>query len=340
MPPTRLPRRGPCSRGPPPIRFRNLSGRSMARLQVNFVEFASLPDVGGAAGAHDAARRRARHAPLFVNDMRGPLYSVSYDGKTVTPYLDINAPTGECSVQSQGNERGFQSFAFHPQFNQTRRPRLRQVLHAHRHEQHDSGGRLQARRRQPHARHGAARVDGEESRRRDLRRRTAARTDALRAAVREPQRRPSHLQSARRARRRRFRSALHRLRRRRQRRRSAEPCRRTSVRPSARFCASTRSARTAPTASTAFPPAIRSSATTTRARSAKSTPSACAIRSAFSGIRRTATCSSPTSARTPWKRSARSPPAPTSAGTSGRAASASSAASGVQPRQPARRSHG
>ena len=55
---------------------------------------------------------------MFVNDMRGPLYSVSYDGKTVTPYLDINAPTWGVSVQSQGNERGFQSFAFHPQFNQ------------------------------------------------------------------------------------------------------------------------------------------------------------------------------------------------------------------------------
>ena len=55
---------------------------------------------------------------MFVNDMRGPLYSVSYDGKTVRLYLDINAPAWGVSVQSQGNERGFQSFAFHPQFNQ------------------------------------------------------------------------------------------------------------------------------------------------------------------------------------------------------------------------------
>ena len=29
---------------------------------------------------------------LFVNDIRGPLYTVSDDGGTVTPYLDINAP--------------------------------------------------------------------------------------------------------------------------------------------------------------------------------------------------------------------------------------------------------
>jgi hypothetical protein len=56
---------------------------------------------------------------LFVNDMRGPLYSVSYDGKTVTKYLDVNAPDWGVKVQSGGAERGFQSFAFHPQFNRS-----------------------------------------------------------------------------------------------------------------------------------------------------------------------------------------------------------------------------
>ena len=55
---------------------------------------------------------------LFVNTMRGPLYSVSYDGKTVTPYLDVNAPEWGVPVQSQGTERGVQSIAFHPQFTQ------------------------------------------------------------------------------------------------------------------------------------------------------------------------------------------------------------------------------
>ena len=33
-------------------------------------------------------------------------------------YVDINAPNWGVSVQSQGRERGFQSFAFHPQFGQ------------------------------------------------------------------------------------------------------------------------------------------------------------------------------------------------------------------------------
>ena len=77
-------------------------------LRANLAEFATVPDVGG-----EAARMM-----LLVNDMRGPLYTVSYDGKTVTPYLDINASNWGVHVQSQGRERGFQSFAIHPQFNQ------------------------------------------------------------------------------------------------------------------------------------------------------------------------------------------------------------------------------
>ncbi|MGH9174255.1 MAG: PQQ-dependent sugar dehydrogenase, partial [Vicinamibacterales bacterium] len=59
---------------------------------------------------------------LFVNDMRGPLYSVSRDGKSVTLYLDVDAPAWEVNVNSSDSERGFQSFAFHPQFNQRGTP--------------------------------------------------------------------------------------------------------------------------------------------------------------------------------------------------------------------------
>jgi hypothetical protein len=53
---------------------------------------------------------------LFVSTMRGGLYSVGYDGKTVTQYLDIHAERWGIGVQFQGSERGLQSFAFHPQF--------------------------------------------------------------------------------------------------------------------------------------------------------------------------------------------------------------------------------
>ena len=88
-------------------------------IVVQFVEFASVPDLPGQA---QPARMLLVNEPgtrrLFVNDMRGPLYTVSYDGKTVTPYLDVNAADWGIGVQSQGAKRGFQSFAIHPQFNQ------------------------------------------------------------------------------------------------------------------------------------------------------------------------------------------------------------------------------
>jgi hypothetical protein len=59
---------------------------------------------------------------LFVNTMKGAIYSISYDGKTVTPYLDINAENWGVNVQSSSHDRGFQSFAFHPEFNQRGKP--------------------------------------------------------------------------------------------------------------------------------------------------------------------------------------------------------------------------
>jgi hypothetical protein len=58
---------------------------------------------------------------VFVSDMRGPLYRVGPDG-AVTLYVNIDDPQWGMDVQSQGRERGFQSFAFHPQFNQQGTP--------------------------------------------------------------------------------------------------------------------------------------------------------------------------------------------------------------------------
>ena len=87
-------------------------------IRVNVAEFASIPDAGGEAARMMLLVNEPGTRRLFVNDMRGPLYGVSYDGKTVVKYVDINAPNWGVSVQSQGRERGFQSFAFHPQFGQ------------------------------------------------------------------------------------------------------------------------------------------------------------------------------------------------------------------------------
>ena len=91
-------------------------------IRVRFVEFASIPDVDGEAARMMLLVDEPGTRRLFVNDMRGPIHTVSYDGRTVTPYLDINAPNWGVSVESSGRERGFQSFAMHPQFNQSGTP--------------------------------------------------------------------------------------------------------------------------------------------------------------------------------------------------------------------------
>src|SRR5262245_27025024 len=88
-------------------------------ITVKFVEFATIPDSGTAAPrvmtmVHEPSTRR-----FFASDMTGLLYAISSDGKTVTRYLDLNAPDWNVSVQSMGSERGLQSFAVHPQFNQS-----------------------------------------------------------------------------------------------------------------------------------------------------------------------------------------------------------------------------
>lgn len=54
--------------------------------------------------------------------MNGLLYRISLTGDTVTGYLDLTATSWRVSVQASGLERGFQSFAFHPEFAQRGAP--------------------------------------------------------------------------------------------------------------------------------------------------------------------------------------------------------------------------
>jgi hypothetical protein len=91
-------------------------------IVVDVVEFASIPDVDGSAARTMLLLDEPGTRRMFVNDMRGPIWSVSYDGRTVTPYVNINDPQWGVRVQSQGRERGMQSFAFHPQFGQQGAP--------------------------------------------------------------------------------------------------------------------------------------------------------------------------------------------------------------------------
>ena len=91
-------------------------------IRVRFSEFASIPDVGGEAARMMLLVDEPGTRRMFVNDMRGPLYTVTYDGRTVTQYLNINDEKWGVSVQSMGRERGFQSFAVHPQFGRAGTP--------------------------------------------------------------------------------------------------------------------------------------------------------------------------------------------------------------------------
>ncbi len=86
-------------------------------IKVDFIEFASIPDSDGQPARMMLLVDEPSTRRMFVIDMRGPLHSVSYDGKAVLQYLDVNAPAWGVQVNAMGNERGVQSFAFHPQFN-------------------------------------------------------------------------------------------------------------------------------------------------------------------------------------------------------------------------------
>ena len=85
-------------------------------IKVSFTEFASLPDIDGEAARMMLLIDEPGTRRLFVNDMRGILYSVSYDGKRVAPYLDLRIPRWSVNILSVNFEQGIQSFAFHPQF--------------------------------------------------------------------------------------------------------------------------------------------------------------------------------------------------------------------------------
>jgi len=106
----------PTSRPLPPI------DSVRGAITVGVSDFAKVPDIGGIAARMMLLVDEPGTRRLFVNDMRGPIYAVSYDGKSVASYIDTNDSTWGHAVQSQGRERGMQSFAFHPQFGQRGTP--------------------------------------------------------------------------------------------------------------------------------------------------------------------------------------------------------------------------
>ena len=73
-------------------------------IKVKFVEFATIPDVDGQPARTMTMVDEPGTRRLFASDMRGILYTVSYDGKAITMYLDLRDPKWSVSPQSQGSE--------------------------------------------------------------------------------------------------------------------------------------------------------------------------------------------------------------------------------------------
>ncbi len=82
-------------------------------IVVDLEKFATIPNSSNQPPRINVLRP-APDGRLFVNDQRGYLYLVSADGATVTQYLNLATYV---SVLQDNGERGFQSFAFHPDFN-------------------------------------------------------------------------------------------------------------------------------------------------------------------------------------------------------------------------------
>ena len=91
-------------------------------IRVGIREFAQLPDANGEAARPTILFDEPGTRRLFINDMRGAIWSISYDGATVTEYVNTDDPRWGHDVQSQGSERGMQSFAIHPQFGEQGTP--------------------------------------------------------------------------------------------------------------------------------------------------------------------------------------------------------------------------
>ena len=90
-------------------------------IVVGLEEFATLPNRGDATARPMLMVHEPGTDRYFVNDMWGPIYTVSGTG-SVFLYLDIADPRWGVDVNASGRERGMQSFAVHPQFAQAGTP--------------------------------------------------------------------------------------------------------------------------------------------------------------------------------------------------------------------------
>ncbi|MDX1491066.1 MAG: PQQ-dependent sugar dehydrogenase [Pseudohongiellaceae bacterium] len=86
-------------------------------ISANFVEFAAIPfEDDRYAPRLMTMTSEPGTQRLFVSAMTGTLYAMDYEGKNLTEYLNINDEKWGVRTLSAGNERGVQSFTFHPDF--------------------------------------------------------------------------------------------------------------------------------------------------------------------------------------------------------------------------------
>ena len=92
-------------------------------ITVTLREFASLPHIDSTRAARAMTLvDEPTSGRLFVSDMRGLLYAITPDGRTVSEYLDLRDPKWALAVQAVGREQGLQNFTLHPQFAQRGTP--------------------------------------------------------------------------------------------------------------------------------------------------------------------------------------------------------------------------
>ena len=91
-------------------------------IRVDYVEFAQVPDFDGRPPRMMHLVGEPGTDRMFVSDMWGVLHRVGSSGGAVTEYLDLTDSGWGFSVDARSGERGFQSFAVHPQFNDAGAP--------------------------------------------------------------------------------------------------------------------------------------------------------------------------------------------------------------------------
>lgn len=86
-----------------------------AQIRVGIQDYATLP-----TGTRMSVMTTDPNGRMFVNDQRGPIFTIDRSTRAVTPYLNLNTANFPSLGLVQGNaEAGVQSLAFHPDFYNT-----------------------------------------------------------------------------------------------------------------------------------------------------------------------------------------------------------------------------